>query len=161
MKRKNLLYYLLPAAWMVIIFCFSAEPALVSDENNHFLIRLMLRMGIDLTKFKGADFANFMIRKSAHMTEYAILAALLLFSFLKNRKKHPYLLNLLSCLIYASSDEFHQLFVTGRSGRAVDVLIDMTGALVITLIIFVIKSVKNNKKIRDKKIQGINSKLVN
>ena len=159
MKRKNWLYYILPAAWMVIIFCFSAQPALASDENNHFVIRLLLRMGFDLTKFKGADFANFMIRKSAHMMEYAMLAVLLLVSFLKNFKRHPYLLSLFFCLLYASSDEFHQLFVPGRSCRAVDVLIDMTGASVIILIIFIIKSVKNNKTLRDKKIQNINSKL--
>lgn len=160
MKRKNWLYYLLPAAWMVVIFCFSAQPAPVSDENNHFLIRVLLRMGVDLTKYKGADFANFMIRKSAHMTEYAVLVVLLLVSFLKNNIRRPYLLSLFFCLIYASSDEFHQLFVPGRSCRAVDVLIDMTGASVIMLIIFIIKSVKNNKTIRDKKIHSINSRLV-
>jgi VanZ family protein len=155
MKKKNWLYYILPAAWMIVIFCFSAQPAAASDENNHFIIRFLLSMGIDLTKFMGAGFANFMIRKSAHMTEYAVLAVLLLISFLKNSKMRPYLISLFFCLIYAASDEFHQMFVPGRSCRAVDVLIDMTGASAITLIIFIIKYVKNNKTMRDKKDQSI------
>ena len=34
------------------------------------------------------------------------------------------------CLLYAASDEIHQLFVPGRSGQASDVLLDFCGAVV-------------------------------
>ena len=35
----------------------------------------------------------------------------------------------LICMIYASTDEFHQTFVAGRSGAFTDCLIDTSGAI--------------------------------
>ena len=50
--------------------------------------------------------------------------------------------------VYACSDEFHQLFIDGRSSEFTDVLIDTCGAilgvLIINLIFKIIK--KKNKK---------------
>lgn len=40
------------------------------------------------------------------------------------------------CILYAISDEFHQLFVPGRGGQIRDVLIDSTGAIVGVAICF-------------------------
>jgi VanZ family protein len=37
-------------------------------------------------------------------------------------------------LLYAISDEYHQTFVPGRNGTAVDVTVDMVGALLAALI---------------------------
>ena len=44
------------------------------------------------------------------------------------------ILSFLFSVIYASSDEFHQIFVPGRDGNIIDVLIDSSGALVGILI---------------------------
>ena len=46
---------------------------------------------------------------------------------LKNR---VFSASLIFCLFFAAGDEFHQLFVPGRSGSAADVLIDMCGAFI-------------------------------
>lgn len=43
--------------------------------------------------------------------------------------KHIILIPLIICLLYSISDEFHQLFIVGRSGEVRDVLIDTIGAL--------------------------------
>lgn len=43
------------------------------------------------------------------------------------------------CVIYASLDETYQLFVYGRTGQVLDVLIDSVGSLISMLIIKVIK----------------------
>ncbi len=72
------------------------------------------------------------IRKTAHMTEYMIftfslLAALWVWG-VRNRKL--YVLAFLLVVLFASSDEIHQLFVPGRSGRATDVLIDSVGSMI-------------------------------
>ena len=39
------------------------------------------------------------------------------------------------CIFYATTDEFHQLFVPGRTGRLLDIGIDSCGALLGSLIL--------------------------
>jgi VanZ family protein len=39
-----------------------------------------------------------------------------------------FLLSVTFCIIYAISDEIHQTFVLGRSGEAIDVILDSVGA---------------------------------
>ena len=93
------------------------------------------------------------VRKAAHASEYAVLALLLLGAFLPGERKRtgpetgqrsrgrgsrqpafpPELRRaagyaLACCFLYACTDEVHQMFVPGRSGKPTDVLIDCTGA---------------------------------
>ena len=56
---------------------------------------------------------------------------------------HKLLLSMVICIIYASLDETHQLFVYGRTAQVLDVLIDSVGSLISMLII---KVIKNRKK---------------
>lgn len=82
------------------------------------------------------------IRKLAHGTEYLILGILIL-GCLVDEKHNIFMyggisLGLSAC--YAMTDEFHQLFVEGRSGRMSDVLIDSAGAMTgILLAILIVK----------------------
>lgn len=99
-----------------------------------------------------ADRIHTPIRKIAHMTEYAVLVCTILIpALIQNREhlwgelakektiwKYPFnkkilrkicLRSILVTMIYASTDEFHQLFVDGRSGEVKDVLIDTCGAV--------------------------------
>jgi VanZ family protein len=87
--------------WAAVIFAFSAIPSLGTD------------LGVWDT----------ILRKCAHMTEYAILA-ILLFRALGNE-----LPAFLSGLAYAISDEIHQHFVSGRHASPIDVAIDAAGLL--------------------------------
>jgi VanZ family protein len=89
-------------AWAAVIFAFSSIPSLSSGLG-----------GWDL-----------LLRKLAHLTEYALLGALLL-----RATPRPGLALGLAAL-YATSDEVHQHFVEGRHAALVDVLIDTAGALV-------------------------------
>jgi VanZ family protein len=89
-------------AWAAVIFAFSSIPSLSSGLG-----------GWDL-----------LLRKLAHVTEYAILGALLL-----RATRRPGLALGLAAL-YAASDEVHQHFVEGRHAALVDLLIDIAGALV-------------------------------
>ena len=88
--------------WAGVIFGLSAIPSLSS----------------------GLGTWDEVLRKAAHMTEYAILGALLL-----RATRRPGIALGLAAL-YAISDEVHQHFVEGRHAAALDVLIDATGALV-------------------------------
>ena len=67
---------------------------------------------------------DYVLRKGAHMTEYALLGALLMRAL---EREVP---AFLAALAYAASDELHQHFVHGRHAAPVDVAIDAVGILV-------------------------------
>lgn len=73
---------------------------------------------------------RFLILKSFHVIEYTVLIVFIFFAI--NKFKTSIVLT----YIYALSDEFHQLFVPGRTGKFQDTLIDLIG---ITIGIIVIK----------------------
>jgi VanZ family protein len=82
----------------------------------------------------------FVVRKGAHLTEFAILA-LLTWRALRQPipgQSRPWRWSLatqviLLVMLYAASDEFHQRFVPHREASVVDVLIDTTGAVLALL----------------------------
>jgi len=90
---------------MALIFAFSATP---SSGLPNF------------------DAADFIIKKSAHMLGYALLALSYLRAF--DGKIDKWKLIWLLAILYAASDEFHQSFVTGRGSTVMDVGIDSIGA---------------------------------
>ena len=70
-------------------------------------------------------------RKGAHITEYFILT-LLLFRLFRAKgfaKKKIIYFTISLALLWAFSDEFHQLFVFGREGKLSDVGIDSIGII--------------------------------
>ena len=73
----------------------------------------------------------FLVRKTAHFTEYAILGSLF-FINLRNTPKdlieRPLVISILFSFLYACTDELHQIFVPGRSAQFRDILIDTLGA---------------------------------
>lgn len=94
----------------------------VTDENRNQMIESI----------------QYPIRKCAHMSEYMIFAVSVLLALYiwKARGRMLYLTTFSSAFIFACTDEFHQLFVPGRSGRMTNVLIDSVGALIGLLIIY-------------------------
>ena len=73
---------------------------------------------------------DFLLRKAAHVTEYFILTFLLYRAFKGSFNLNAFWLCVYPAtlsLLYAASDEFHQLFVAGREGCVRDVLIDAVG----------------------------------
>lgn len=85
----------------------------------------------------GLGIWDFILRKCAHMTEYALLVGLTLRAmkaFYPSKSDLKLLLwSITLCLLYACSDEFHQSFVAGRAGSVVDILVDFSGMLIFTL----------------------------
>ena len=72
---------------------------------------------------------DWLVKKSGHVVEYAILASSYWFAF--DFKKDRRWLAWLLALVFSASDEFHQSFVPGRFPSVLDVLIfDNLGALI-------------------------------
>ncbi len=145
MNKKRLMLVLTWTAtliWMGVIFYLSSQPATQSAHLSTGLKNELLGVlghfipGIETLEITSLDFY---IRKNAHFIAYFILAVLMLLALLQSAVTKPVHLALLFCLLYAISDEFHQLFVPGRSGQFRDVFIDgagvVLGILVTTLVI--------------------------
>ncbi|MDO4813908.1 MAG: VanZ family protein [Gemella sp.] len=74
---------------------------------------------------------NLMIRKLAHITEYAVLS-FFIYAHLVNYKNIRFkeILAGFIAVVYAASDEYHQTLIPGRSGNPTDVLIDSIGVCI-------------------------------
>jgi VanZ family protein len=137
--------------WGWLIFGFSAQD---STESSGLSERVSYAIAGEISQLRQEELTEtemqilvesieHPIRKSAHMTEYAIFA-LLLFNMLcafglKGRRRFPIALLLVFC--YAATDEFHQLYVPGRSGQFTDVLIDTAGGLVMLLLVVAVRKI--------------------
>jgi VanZ family protein len=100
MARSRLLTVWLPVlVWAAVIFAFSSIPSLSSGLGTWDTI----------------------LRKGAHVTEYAVLGGLLY----RALGREP--LALAAGIAYAATDELHQHFVRGRHASPVDVAIDAVG----------------------------------
>jgi VanZ family protein len=77
---------------------------------------------------------HFLIRKAAHLTEYAILACLLLRAFRAGAAETWYwrwaTLSLVLVVIHAGLDEYHQAYTQYRTGAVADSVLDMSGGLI-------------------------------
>jgi hypothetical protein len=75
---------------------------------------------------------DWVVKKGGHMLGYALLALAYLRGLTTNSGPRPTVRQMLLAValagLYALTDEFHQLFVPGRSAAALDVLIDTLGA---------------------------------
>lgn len=128
--------------WMGVIFYMSNQPANISDNHSFKVISILENLNIDVNGVFG-ELANFIIRKCAHYFEYMILGF-----FMLNVVTMYYVFNVSSIIsiifvfLYACSDEFHQLFVSGRQGSFRDVIIDTCGGLTFILIYILFKKIR-------------------
>lgn len=134
--NKKLKWFLL-IAWMCIIFWFSHQPSIQSDEQSYLVISMLRAIGINFNSVFG-ELSNFVIRKLGHFTEYFILYVLF-YNVLKEyfKFKSSILLSIVFVFLYACSDEFHQLFVIGRDGSIKDVILDTSGGMIGMLIVYI------------------------
>ena len=129
---KLLRRWLPVAVWSAVIFLFSSWETPPSPQDT---------------------LLNFILKKTAHLIEYAVLYYLAYRAInrevyetppltWKFRKLPNYIHPLIFTILYAISDEIHQSFVSGRHGRTTDVLIDTAAAL--TIMFFFLRSSGKN-----------------
>lgn len=142
--RKKIIFTLLTVVWMTVIFSLSNDPADESGEKSLAVGKLICSITVkgyhDLTVSKQEALAEKIehpIRKCGHMTEYAILGVLLLLAFSAyTYSSWRWEAAFIGGVMYAASDEIHQLFIPGRSGQITDVLIDSAGLLIGIMFIY-------------------------
>lgn len=111
--------------WMLLIFLMSSFDATESANQSNFIVNIIT----DMFKIENIELLSFIIRKLAHFTEYLILGFLTINMLNKNDIAKKYIIAIIICIIYASSDEIHQIFIAGRCFAIRDILIDSMGAI--------------------------------
>ena len=126
----------LPALlWMALIFAMSAAPGEVSGEQSGRLLELLIAVygfffGDTHLPPQALYTLETLLRKAAHMSEYAVLALLYAHALRQNGAKRPLRYALLLCVCYAATDELHQAFVPDRGPALFDVGVDTAGACI-------------------------------
>lgn len=148
---KRVVAYLFTLVVMTSIFVFSAQPAKKSDKVSKTITKKIVDVvtkNKNISPKKKNDIVkkwDKYTRKASHFSLYLLLGVSVFIStsltFIK-KGKHYILKNavysFLFCIFYAVTDEIHQLFVPGRSGELLDILIDSSGSLSGILIICLI-----------------------
>lgn len=138
LKYKDKVLIILAIIWMGVIFMFSAQISDESKSSSNKVTSAVVNTVISIKKEniseekrqKIIEDKTFIVRKSAHFTEYFILG-LILILYLQTKEKLTtkyIILAIIFCVLYATSDEIHQLFVDGRSCKIIDILIDTCGS---------------------------------
>lgn len=154
--------WLLVIGWLAVIFSLSAESADVSTLRSQDLME------------KIADLFHVtvneeIVRNCAHIFEFTVLSVFTYIAMfatnhvktgekpsasgrldkIKNDNEVYISVSLWITALSAAADEYHQIFVAGRSSSLFDVFLDFSGAVVIMLIIRIVISiylyVKNRK----------------
>lgn len=134
---KKIISFIVLILWMIVIFSFSSADANKSTGTSDKVITTMIEIKDKITNNETPNNekeiivknSSFYIRKIAHITEYLILG-FLTFNLLKQYSVTNIYYAIGLSILYSCTDEFHQLFINGRSGSIRDVLIDSIGILI-------------------------------
>jgi VanZ family protein len=134
----KIIKYWLPVLFMIGAMYY-ASTDIFSGENTRNLIERIVLWLRPHTSERALLKINYIVRKMAHFTEYAMLAALLFRAFRADSLAYWRLRWAVYSFAVAASwallDEFHQRFTRTRGGSIYDSLLDSSGALFMLIVI--------------------------
>lgn len=151
LNKKQIIYFLLIIIWMAIVFAFSNQPAYISSKASGGItdrvVKIITKDDKKMPKNQ-RDLIETVVRKCAHFGLYLIGGLLItnFFNTTRVKEKHIIIYSILFAVIYACTDELHQLFVNGRSGEIRDIIIDTLGASTGTLLFYFFKVCQRRKQ---------------
>ena len=149
MRRKfgprwfRILLWVLLLLNMAIIFALSSKTAAESTVTSDAVLAKPMEVYEAFHPEKVGNekvywWFQFIVRKAAHVAEYAALCVWATGLVCAYRVRFAYSLGCGFTAFYAATDELHQLLVPGREGKITDWLFDCLGALVGLLIVYLI-----------------------
>ena len=175
MKLKRIIFLILIILICGIIFYFSNQIADASSQESGRIVKFIAEIIPSIKNMNEVEKLALMsnvlqpiVRKIAHFSIYTLLGICTM-NYMSTFKRNTYQRAIFSLnfgILYAISDEIHQLFVLGRSCEFRDMCIDSLGVLsgifIAILIIkfakIIINKIKNNKnknEIKEKEIQKV------
>ena len=150
--NKKILYIFMVILWMALVFFFSHQQAKVSSATSGNTIRMIIDLFSNIRNIEENEKEQIVtklqtiVRKLAHFSIYT-LGGMLIYNFintydLDNKRKMIY--SFIIGGFYAVTDEFHQLFIEGRSGELRDICIDSSGILFGILLILLLNKIKKH-----------------
>lgn len=131
MKNKKL-NIILVIIWMIFIFIMSSFNSNESSNQSNFIVNILS----NIFNISNIEILSLIVRKLAHFIEYTILG-ILVYNLIYSYNKKIYISTII-CIIYAISDEMHQLFVPGRSCQITDILIDSMGSVTGIILLYIL-----------------------
>ena len=142
LKYLSLLFTI---AIMVTIFLFSAQSAQDSSKLSGKIVNIVIKIVLphydelpSAKKHEIKEKVTLIVRKIAHFTEFTLLGFFLMMHLISYKpyiKTFNYKMFIRACIsliigvLYAFSDEIHQMFVADRYSSIYDVMIDGSGVL--------------------------------
>ena len=143
MQPVSVLWWILTLAWAALIFYLSTQT-FTPDFSRGLLADAFyfLHLHVSPSAFK---FLHALLRKLAHLTEYAIFA-LLLYGLPGEKSQMLWrprraLICILVAAVYSLTDEYHQLHVPGRHASLLDCGLDTIGASLAMLVPYTLKPI--------------------
>lgn len=137
MKKKILI--ILCIFWFAFIYYNSSKTGLESNKMSYKVVNTIANKNVaeERGSYFGGSFNKF-IRKNAHLIEYFVLSILLGIVFFRYNKRgiDGVVYILFVVLLFALSDEFHQLYVEGRNSKVIDIVIDFVGGVIGTIVFY-------------------------
>ena len=144
---RFIISWILVIIWMFNIYYLSSMDSELSNSKSKDTINTVVESSVvvtnkDISKDNLNSIVNGLnkpLRKCMHSFVFFILVFLFINAFNNSNFKNYkcYLFSIFFSFIYASFDEFHQLYVTGRTGQLMDVGIDMIGVLIGVLVFYI------------------------
>lgn len=165
-RRYIQAFYIAPLViWMLLIF-FASTKAGGNDNSASLIVRLLGIIAPEESHRMTGEtlrIMNYVVRKMAHITEYAILTLLAVRAIqfgAVNLKPSAFLGAFGISVLYAMSDEIHQRFVPGRTSTSLDVLIDMCGVALVLVGILVLFGIKSMERFLWKSVSSNNDFII-
>ena len=153
-KKRIAITFLIVAAGCVLgMFYFSNQNGDTSHGLSYDIVLHILKwLSIDPNEtITAMDLCDFVVRKIAHFTEYTVLGIGLCGLMRVLVKRYWGIAAIVLGAVLASLDEFHQLFIPGRSAMVSDVVIDTCGVVVGSIIFTLIILLQEKKRWNSKK----------
>jgi VanZ family protein len=129
--RERIWRYAPLIMWMALISFASSHE--FSAANTSRIVRPLLLWLFPNISEENIGLAHFLVRKAAHIAEYAILGWLAARVFTTSSREFLrqrwFLFSLMLVAAHALLDEYHQSFVPSRTGSLYDSIIDIAGGL--------------------------------
>ena len=133
-------YWLPPLLWMAVMFVFSMD-SFAAEHTGEVLWHVFSGLALQVTYAQYA-LLHFLTRKAAHLTEYALLAGLLLRAFRAGATGAWHwrwaVLSFVLVALHAGLDEYHQTYTRYRTGAVSDSMLDMAGGLLALVLLWLL-----------------------